>query len=225
MAHAYQVKSLQKTLAYILGCRPDEFGLILDDNGFAKISELCKVLKEEGWSYVSEKDIVEAAVTDAERRFELKEGKIRFTDIKGLEYGYFEKVVPPRLLFLGIKEEGYLSVLHRGLLPPRGQSYIYLFAEKTLAERVAKRRYERPVLLEVLASEASQAGFEFFKVFPLIFATYHVPKEYVKGPYVREEVLQASKPKPVKALEPSFEVIRGKSWKEQAKKFRRKKML
>lgn len=225
MAHIHQVKSLQKTLAYILGRRPDEVGLILDESGFVKIGELCKALKEEGWSYVSEKDIVEAVLTDAENRFELKEGKIRAKDVKGLEYGHFEKVIPPKVLFLGVPKEGYLSALNKGLLPPKGQRYVYLFMERSLAERVAKRRHRDPVLLEVRALEASKAGSEFFKVFPLIFATPYVAKEYVKGPYIKEEERQVFKPKPPKFSEPSFEVIRGKSWKEQARRLRRKKPL
>lgn len=223
MAHIHEVKSLQKTLVYILGHRPDEFGLLLDEKGFVKIGDLCKVLREEGWSYVKEKDIVEAVVTDPEKRFELKEGKIRVTEIKNLEYYHFEKTIPPRMLFLGVSKEGYLSVLNRGLLAPRGQSYIYLFAERSLAERVARRKYKHLILLEVLALEASQAGFEFFKVFPLIFATSYVSKEYVKGPYIGKEERQT--PKPSKVTEPSFEVIRGKSWKDHARRLRRKKIL
>lgn len=225
MAHIHKVKSLQKTLAYILGHRPDEFGLILDESGFVKIGELCKVLKEEGWSYVREKDVVEAVVTDTEKRFELEEGKVRATDLKKLEYGHFEKISPPKTLFLGVSEKCYSSVLHKGLLPPKGQSYIYLFAERTLAERVAKRRHRHAIVLEVRASEASQAGFEFFKVFPLIFATPYVPQEYINGPYIRQDEKRASNLKPLKVPEPSFEVIRGKSWKDQTRKFRRKKML
>jgi len=43
-------QNLAKMLAYVLGRRPDEFGLIPDAEGFVRIKDLLKALhEEEGW--------------------------------------------------------------------------------------------------------------------------------------------------------------------------------
>ena len=44
-----------KFLVYILGRKPDEFGLVPDKDGFVKIKELLKAINEEdGWRHIRE---------------------------------------------------------------------------------------------------------------------------------------------------------------------------
>ena len=53
MKHSRQVDKLEKLLTYILGRRPDEFGLVPGPDGYVKIKDLLKALSEEpGWRHV-----------------------------------------------------------------------------------------------------------------------------------------------------------------------------
>ncbi|MCK4729362.1 MAG: RNA 2'-phosphotransferase, partial [Desulfobacterales bacterium] len=40
-------KQLEKMMSYILGRRPDEFGLALNDQGFVRLKDLLKAISEE----------------------------------------------------------------------------------------------------------------------------------------------------------------------------------
>ncbi len=69
--------TLSKLMTYILPHRPDEFGLVLDEEGFVPVKELLKVInEEEGWAYVRLSHIQEVVSTCDKPRFELMEGKI-----------------------------------------------------------------------------------------------------------------------------------------------------
>jgi hypothetical protein len=58
MGKAKSPQSLAKLITYILGRRPDEFGLVTDTEGFVKIKELLKAITEEaGWKYVRRSDL------------------------------------------------------------------------------------------------------------------------------------------------------------------------
>ena len=65
-------------MAYILRHRPDEFGLVLDEDGFISLKELLQAIgEEEGWSYVRRSHITEVAYTSDRERFEIQDEKIR----------------------------------------------------------------------------------------------------------------------------------------------------
>ena len=45
-------QQLARFIQYVLGHRPDEFGLVTDGRGFTPVADLLKVLQEEGWHQV-----------------------------------------------------------------------------------------------------------------------------------------------------------------------------
>jgi putative RNA 2'-phosphotransferase len=71
-------QSLAKLITYILGRRPDEFGLVTDTEGFVKIKELLKALtEEEGWKYVRRFHLDEILYSLADPPFEILGKQIR----------------------------------------------------------------------------------------------------------------------------------------------------
>ena len=65
-------------LAYVLGRRPDEFGLIPDAEGFVRIKDLLKALhEEEGWGYVNLSHLNEVLLSVPGAPFEIRENRIR----------------------------------------------------------------------------------------------------------------------------------------------------
>ncbi|MGD9373369.1 MAG: RNA 2'-phosphotransferase, partial [Desulfobacterales bacterium] len=78
MAKQRSPKQLAKFIDYILARRPDEFGLVVDAEGFVKIKELLKTLNEEvGWKYVRRSHLDEIVITLKRPSFEILENKIR----------------------------------------------------------------------------------------------------------------------------------------------------
>ena len=68
--------NLARILLYILGRRPDEFGIVPDRRGFVGLKELLQAFhEEEGWSYVRQSHINEVLLGKDRGLFEL-EGKM-----------------------------------------------------------------------------------------------------------------------------------------------------
>jgi putative RNA 2'-phosphotransferase len=99
MSHRHAVTALSKLMAYILRHRPDEFGLVLDENGFISLKELLQAIgEEEGWSYVRRSHIAEVAYTSERERFEIQDERIRATDGHSLTHQiHYEPAAPPTI--------------------------------------------------------------------------------------------------------------------------------
>ncbi|MCK7505928.1 MAG: hypothetical protein MZV70_18885 [Desulfobacterales bacterium] len=81
---AFSAEPLAKMLAYVLGRRPDEFGLIPDAEGFVKIKDLLKALHEEdGWGYVNQSHLQRGPAQRSRRpAFEIDGNRIRAVDAR-----------------------------------------------------------------------------------------------------------------------------------------------
>jgi len=174
-------KQLEKLVAYVLGRRPDEFGLVLDDQGWIRLRDLVKAISEEpGWGYVRKSHIHEVLVTAAERPVVLDDERIRAVyrdDIPHREEG----VCPPKLLYHCLRRRAHSVVTEKGIRTS-GQAGLLLATTEELAQRMGKRRDTEPVLLTVQAQKACEAGIKFSKYGEFIFITDHVPVGYFTGP-------------------------------------------
>ena len=78
MAQKRSPQQLAKFLNYVLGRKPDEFGLVTDKEGFVKIKELIKAtIEEEGLKYVRRSHINEIMITLPNHGLEVAENLIR----------------------------------------------------------------------------------------------------------------------------------------------------
>jgi putative RNA 2'-phosphotransferase len=237
-------KQLEKLMSYVLGRRPDEFGLVLNDQGFARLKDLLKAISEEpGWGYVRKSHIHEVLMTSCEKSFVLEDDKIKAVcrddslDPEG-------EILPPKLLYHCVRRRAYPVVCQQGIIP-LGHPRVYLAATKELAHRMGKRRDPAPVLLTVQARRAFGAGVKFAKQGKLIYITDHVPVSYFTGPPLpKEKKEDVSKPKEPLAMPEelpgsfTFEVERSRvlhqqrlrrkglkkeiAWKKDVRRLRRK---
>ncbi|MDH7499734.1 MAG: RNA 2'-phosphotransferase [candidate division NC10 bacterium] len=179
----YQRERLSKLLSYILRHRPDEYGLVLDPEGYVSVKELIQALHEEkDWSFVRADHLQEIALTSDRARFEMEEGRIRAT------YGHtlpikieYQQAEPPKVLYHGTRRRAYPVILAHGLRP-MGRQYVHLTTHQELALRIGKRRDPDPVLLEVHALRAHQDGIPFYRANELIFLVASLPPHYLSGP-------------------------------------------
>ena len=190
------LEGLSKLMSYILRHRPDEFGLVLDEEGFVSIKELHQaIIEDNNWSFVRKSHIMDVVNFSDRQRFEIKDGKIRAT------YGHsipvklnYEPVTPPKILYHATARKSYPYILEKGLLP-MGRQYVHLTVNKELALRIGKRRDNKPVLLEVQAQKAAEAGIRFYCPNELIYLAKEIPPVYISGPPLRKVQIKPSKPK------------------------------
>jgi putative RNA 2'-phosphotransferase len=230
-------------MTYILRHRPDEFGLVLDEDGFIPLKELLQAItEEEEWSYVRRSHITEVAYTS---RFEIQDEKIRATYGHSLPHRIqYEPVAPPTILYHGTRRRAYPHILQRGL-DPMGRQYVHLATSPELAMRIGKRRDPQPVLLEIQALRASEEGVSFYQANPLIYLADHISSSYINGPPISKVLPEYKRPQkstPHKEekppheqqelpgsvllnlrMEPVHKREKGRTWKDRSRRHRRGK--
>ncbi len=238
MSHRNQVIALRKLIAYILQHRPDEFGLVLDEEGFVSVKELQQAItEEEEWSHVRRSHIIEAIYSGDREQFELTDDKIR--DARFIPIPY-EPVSPPTILYQGTRRRAYPHILQQGLAP-QGRTHCILAASPELARRIGRRRDPDPILVEIQAQRACENGIIFYQANPLIYLASYIPPCHIMGPPV-SKVLPEQKPSTKKPpekrwperereipgsvllnlrMEPLYKEEKGKGWKEHSRRHRR----
>jgi putative RNA 2'-phosphotransferase len=232
-----QPKQLAKLLHYILGHRPDEFGLVLNPDGSIPLKELHQAIKEEeGWAYVRLADIREVLMIQPDR-FERLDDRIRLNpeEVSG-QFMKRESVVPPEILYHGARQKAYPHILKKGLFPTR-HPYVWLTPDEALALRLGRRRDPNPVLITVYAARAYEEGTAFSRVGELIYLVESLLPAYLEGPPLPREKPPPKKPPEKEVYRPpgSFEIDlrsipkrlrqekekRSESWKKEARRYRK----
>jgi len=235
-----KVDALSRVMHYILGTRPDEFGLVPDQAGFIPIKELLKAVHEEpSMAYVRESHLMEVILHDRGDLFEVAEKKIRSTNrsfVSLAEAGPLSN--PPKLLFKGVKRKAYAAVLAHGLVPGAGD-HVVMTIDRDLAIRIALRQDQQPVILEISARAASESGTAFFAFGDSLCVADRVPARFINGPPLPEhQPAQKEPPRKREEFAPgSFPLDPDKDpdrmrrdrarkkrgWKEDARRARRRK--
>jgi len=187
-----KVARLAKFLTYILGRRPDEFGLLPDEDGFVKIRELLKAVgEEEGWGYVRRSHIQEILLTCNPADLEIDNQRIRAANREHLP-AMVPASNPPKLLYTCIRRRAYPRVLARGIHPAEG-TRVVLTPQPELALRIGRRKDPDPVLLAVNTAQSELAGSVYRQFGEQLYAADFVAAETFTGPPLPKE-----SPAPVK---------------------------
>jgi putative RNA 2'-phosphotransferase len=242
--HQIKVESLSRLMVYILGYRPDEFGLVPDSDGFLSYKELLWAIHEEpGWGYVRLGHIHEVLLSKDRSLFETAGDRIKVLERQWvLDLGK-PHPHPPKILYTPIRRKAHAHVMEKGL---KGDGFLTLSSDQAMALRIGRRKDQKPVLLEITTEPAMEEGL-FFYPFGGLFLASEIPARFILGPPVSQEVreakekahkkIQVRRPKPPD-LSPGTFVLRmdrdpdparkaqGKKrrgWKEEARKERRRK--
>jgi len=229
-------------MVYILGYRPDEFGLVPDREGYVSYKELLWALhEEEGMGYVQRGHINEVLMGKGRGLFETQENRIRSTERHWtFERGLLQGMLP-KVLYTAVRRRAYPEVVKEGLRPPR-DGFIVLAAERKMVLRIGRRRDQNPVVVEVKARDAEKEHV-LFHGFGQLYLSGMIPSHLIAGPRLPEEkgkVHRAEEDKQRKSID--FEagtfrlgidgkdkrrdgLMRGKKkkgWKEEVRKKRRR---
>jgi len=185
-------KQLAKLLNYVLGRRPDEFGLVTDKEGFVKIKDLIKATSEEdGLKCVRRAHINEIMLTLPNHGLEVADPLIRAQNRENLPKQSFA-LDPPKLLYTCVRKKAYPYVKDKGIRPS-GYSKIVLASTSDLAFRIGKRSDHAAVLLTVQVNHSEDKGVVFFKAGESLFLADYIPPDGFSGPPLPKELAETRK--------------------------------
>lgn len=191
-------KKLSKFLDYVLGRRPDAFGLVPDSDGYVRIKDLLKALSEEdGWRHVRRPHLNEILLTVPNPPIEISKDRIRSKDINHIPHPIPAKALP-KLLYTCVRTRAYLHVAEKGITPS-GHSSVVLCACPKMAERIGRRSDPSPVLLTVHVGKSVAQQVRFYQTGETIYLAEQIPAECFTGPPLPKE---PQKPAPRKDPEP-----------------------
>ena len=180
-----QLEGLARMLTYILGHRPDEFGLVLSEEGFIPIKHLLQVVSgEAGWGFVRRHHLDQVVGLMSPPAFEVAGEEIRALEPARLRRQPGEP--PPALLYAAIPPKAHLRVWEEGLKPPAERDLV-LSATQDTALKLGRRRSPNPILVTVQAQAAARRG--------LAFTGYG--EGLYLGPALPRDLLQLPPPPPV----------------------------
>ncbi|KJS32141.1 MAG: hypothetical protein VR64_08535 [Desulfatitalea sp. BRH_c12] len=191
----HAIKKFAKFLEYVLGRRPDEFGLLPDPDGFVRITTLFQGLHEDPeWRYVRQAHLNSVILMERPAPIEILGDRIRACNREQLP----AIVVPdtlPKLLFTTVRRRAY-PVVHEKGIRPGGARSIMLSADPETSERWGRRADNEPVLITVQVDSSKNAGTAFEKYGDTIYLADFIAAQSFSGPPLPKENAHAHTPKP-----------------------------
>jgi putative RNA 2'-phosphotransferase len=186
-------KTLSKLLTYVLGSRPDEFGLVADSDGFVSIKELLKSLcEEEGWRHLRRAHLNEVAATIVPCPIEIEEDRIRVKQRDRLP----QKRIPqelPRLLYLPVRSRAYPRVSARGIIAG-SRPHLVCSSQRKMAERLGRRIDNKPIILTIQVSKLLDKGIDIKQYGETLHLVDEIPVNAFSGPPLPKEKAGTAKP-------------------------------
>ena len=172
---------LSRVMSHALRHKPEQYGLMLDNEGWVDTEALLHALRRQSnqWRDIHEQDIAEMMGQSEKQRFEMRDGRIRAF------YGHSvatkmekEATLPPTLLYHGTTPLAAQAILKEGLKPMNRQ-YVHLSADRETALLVARRRTNRPVILNVQAQKAHEYGVPFYLGNDMVWLAEPIPPDFI----------------------------------------------
>ncbi|MEW5909607.1 MAG: RNA 2'-phosphotransferase [Thermodesulfobacteriota bacterium] len=191
MDRSKSAKQLAKTIEYALGRCPDEFGLVLDAEGYVKIKTLLKAISEEdGWRHVRHSHIDELFILLKDPPIEIRESRIRALFRERIPAVETPKNIP-KTLYICIRRRGYPVVLEKGILPA-DSTHVILTGAPEQALRLGRRIDPEPILLTVHVRKAIELGSQFYQYGETLYLADSIPSDSFSGPPLPKEKERAA---------------------------------
>ena len=197
-------KTLAKLLSYVLGYRPDEFGLVADSQGYISIKELLKALhQEDGWRHLRMAHFNEMAATIDPCPVEISMDRIRAQNRDRLPRMMIPRDLP-KLLYIPIRSRAYPTVLEKGLISG-SRPHLVLSSLRKMALKLGRRMDNEPVILIVQVAKSLDQGVDYRQYGESLYLADEIPVNTFSGP-----PLPKDKPKPVTTKTPKAQAAGSK---------------
>ena len=195
--HDIHLKQTAKFITYVLGRHPDEFGLVLDPQGFVSIKTLLKAMHEErDWRHLRTGHLNELVLNLSPAPIEVQADQVRAV-IRDELPAIVEPDTLPKLLYTPVRQRAYPVVLEKGIRPSQGP-YVILSSDPAMARRIGGRIDNSPVLLTVQVSAVATLQTVFTRYGRNIYLADYIPAGAFSGPPLPKE-----KPKETKKQKPT----------------------
>lgn len=176
------LKAQSKFLSYVLRHHPESIGLEVDDNGWAKISELVEKVQSQGKNI--DRDIIRQIMQNSS-----KQRFILSSDGKYIRAGYGHSIEvdlqlkpkdPPEKLYHGTASDNVASILADGI-KARSRNFVHLSTTVDEARNVGGR-HGKSRILAVLSKRMNREGYDFYQSESekSIWLTSYVPPQYIE---------------------------------------------
>jgi putative RNA 2'-phosphotransferase len=171
---------LSKFLSLVLRHKPEEIGLTLDEQGWAEVDELIRLMNVQGNRLT--RPLLEQVVAENDKqRFGFSDDGLRIRANQGHSLKIdlaLEPLAPPEVLFHGTATRFLSAIMTAGLLP-RSRQHVHLSHDPETAIRVGQR-HGQPVVLTVAAQSMHRAGYQFFQSQNGVWLTAKVPPKFLQ---------------------------------------------
>ncbi len=171
-----------KFMSLVLRHRPDKIGLILDANGWAKVSDLVACSKN-GSVHLTTELIHDVVALNDKQRFVLSpDGKL-IRAAQGHSISIDLDLIaqePPQILYHGTASRFISSIREQGLIKGN-RHHVHLSLDSDTALNVGIR-HGKPVILTILTQEMSHDGIQFFCSDNGVWLTDWVEPKYIQFP-------------------------------------------
>jgi putative RNA 2'-phosphotransferase len=175
----HNLKNISKFMSLVLRHKPEEIGLVIDDNGWVNVEELIAKMNKKGLSVSF--DLIDKIVqTNDKKRFAFSNDKtlIRASQGHSIDIDLdLTPVEPPETLYHGTAERFVESILKTGL-HKQSRQHIHLSATVETAISVGGR-HGKPVVLRIQSGKMHQEGFKFYLSENKVWLTDSVPAQYI----------------------------------------------
>jgi putative RNA 2'-phosphotransferase len=174
------IKSTSKFLSLVLRHKPEEIGLLLDENGWVSVNELIQKMNAKG-NDIDIDLLNEIAETNDKKRFAFNDDKTKIRASQGhsIEIDLaLEPSVPPNILYHGTATRFVKSILKEGLTKQQRQ-HVHL-SEKLETAIAVGARHGKPIILIVDAKQMQEEGFLFYQSENNVWLTDKVEVKYIK---------------------------------------------
>lgn len=170
---------ISKTISYALRHKPEEFELLLDDEGYTDLAEFIEKMNHKAELGLTIELVHSLLERSDKTRWEITQQRIRAVYGHSIEKKVVKQTVtPPKYLYHGTAHRFVEKILTGGLIPKERQ-YVHLSQDKETAIMVGERRDTSPVIFKVRALEASQSGVEFYQELEGIWLSEAIAPHYL----------------------------------------------
>lgn len=177
-ASKQELNKASKFLSFVLRHKPESIQLMLDDQGWANISELIDKAKPQ--IDFSTQLIQQIVANNDKKRFALSNDGLHIRANQGHSIKVDLQLTakePPAVLYHGTATRFLESIQKEGLKAGQ-RHHVHLSTDIDTATAVGKR-YGKPVILKVDAGAMHQQGHEFFLSENGVWLTEHVPSSFI----------------------------------------------
>lgn len=170
---------ISKFLSLVLRHKPEEIGLVLDQNGWASVDELIALAAVRGTKL--SRHLIESIVAESDKkRFAISEDgtKIRANQGHSVDIALgLAPQTPPERLYHGTATR-FLDSIRESGLHSASRQHVHLSSDLETAEKVG-RRHGKPVILTVESGQMARDGHHFYLSENGVWLTAAVPAKYL----------------------------------------------